>query len=86
MSSKRRAIEKQKKANSPKAKEKRAKKQFYGSYEAKLQWEDKKGRREQRQEAKRATNGIPRECQLPAWEKPNAEKCKGCRLKCSSKR
>lgn len=86
MSSKKRAIEKQKKANSPKAMAKRAKKQFYASPAAKEQWEDKKGRREQRQEAKRSTNGIPRECPLPAWEKPNTEKCKGCRLKCSSNR
>lgn len=47
MSRKKRALEKQKKANSVAKKEKAAKKKYYASFEAKNAWEEKKARKAQ---------------------------------------
>ena len=48
MSKKGRALEKQKKQNSPKAKVKQAKKSYYASYEAKQKWAEKKEKKAQK--------------------------------------
>lgn len=47
MSRRKRAIERQKKLNSPAKKAKQSKKNFYASTAAKEQWEKKKARKEQ---------------------------------------
>lgn len=83
MSRKKRAIKKQQKASSPATKAKREKKAYYSSYQARDDWENKKGLREQRQLKKRESQGISTECHLMGWEKPTPEKCSGCRRKCS---
>ncbi len=86
MSKKKRAQRKQEKANSPANKAKQAKKQYYASWEAKDDWRTKQARKEQRQIRERSSQGVPGECPLAGWEKPSAEKCDGCTLKCHALR
>lgn len=86
MSRKKRAIEREKKQNSPMQKAKRAKKQYYASSDAKGNWEDKKACKEQSRLNKRISLGISPQCPLQSWEEPNTEKCRECKLKCSFKR
>ncbi len=84
MSRKKRAIEKQKKQNSPKRKAKQAKKAYYSSWDAHDTWEEKKARKEQGRLTKRVSKGISVECPLRSWEQPSIENCSGCKLNCSS--
>lgn len=83
MSRKKRALERQKKANSPQAKAKRAKKAAYQSPANKQHWEDKKAAKASRQQAQKASMGISAECPMNSWEKPSINSCYGCSLKCS---
>ena len=46
MSKRRKALKRQKKQNSPKARAKQAKKAYYASPEAKRKWEDKKAKKD----------------------------------------
>lgn len=84
MSRKKRAIEKQKKQNSPQKKAKRAKKAYYSSWDARCTWEEKKARKEQGRITKRISKGISVDCPLKSWEQPSAENCSGCKLNCTS--
>ena len=86
MSKKSRAIRNQKKQNSPKQKAKQAKKSYYASYAAKVDWDEKKARKKQSQLNKRVSEGISANCPLQSWEKPSKQNCKGCTLKCSFKK
>lgn len=85
MSRKKRAIEKQKKQNSPAKKAKNAKKNYYASYVAREKWDEKKERKQQSQTIRRVSKGISTDCPLQSWEHPTKEKCNGCHLKCSFK-
>jgi len=69
MSRNRRAIDKQRK--------------HYASYQATVDWEEKKSRKTQSQINKKASLGISTKCPLPVWQNPNQETCNGCTLKCS---
>lgn len=84
MSRKKRAIERQKKQNSPQKKAKQAKKSYYSSREASENWEEKKARKEQGRITKRISKGISVDCPLQSWEQPSAENCSGCKLNCTS--
>lgn len=86
MSRKKRALERQKKQNSPQRKAKQAKKTYYKSYAAKEDWDKKKDRKDQTRINKRISEGISVVCPLQSWEKPNYKSCKGCTLKCSFKK
>lgn len=83
MSRKKRAIERQKKQNSPQKKAKQAKKTYYKSNEAKQNWSEKKARKDQSRTNKRISQGVSVMCPLKSWETPNSANCKGCTLKCS---
>ena len=85
MSKKKRALEKQRKQNSLAKKAKQRKKSYYASSAAKERWNDKKGRKENKQLARRESMGISVNCPLQSWEKPDTNKCKECFLKCSYK-
>lgn len=83
MSRRKKAIDKQRKMNSPARKAKSAKKKYYTSSEASDKWEDKKGRKEQKYLSSKASKGVNKECTLMGWQKPNDENCSGCKLKCA---
>lgn len=83
MSKRKRAIERQKKANSPEKKAKRAKKNYYVSLAAKEKWNEKKSRKEEKRISAREAEGISFECPLLSYESPSIKTCKGCKLKCA---
>lgn len=85
MSKRKRALERQKKQNSPAKKAKIAKKQSYKSWDSAEKWEEKKRRKSESNINRRISDGISTECPLKHFEKPSAENCEGCELKCSSK-
>ncbi len=84
MSRRKRALEKQRKQNSPARKAKLAKKQQYASYESKEKWREKQERKKQAQLNSRIIQGINKDCPLPEYAKPSRDNCEDCDLKCSS--
>lgn len=82
MSKKKRQLEKEKKKNSPKAKAKRAKKEYYASPEAAAKWDDKQERKEQSKLNERVSKGVSKCCTLYYFEDPSPRRCKGCKFKC----
>lgn len=86
MSRRKKAIERQRKQNTPEKKAKRAKKEKYASFASKEKWEDKKEKKRQSNLNRRQSQGVSVECPLDHWDTPSSEKCEGCDLKCSFKR
>ena len=85
MSRRKRALEKQRKQNSPAKKAKQSKKIYYASYAAKEKWQKKKEKKEQSQIARKEAMGIPANCPFKSWEEPDPVECRECSLKCSYK-
>jgi len=83
MSRKKRALEKQRKQNSPEKKAKQEKRKYYASREAEEKWRDKKERKRQSQINRRVSKGVSVYCPLQSWQLPSIERCEGCDVKCS---